>query len=1786
MRMMQRTGRLFFALAVVSAAAWGVFSPRPLAADSFDWANLNGQSWVTPVKSQGPGMCWAFASCGSFEARCKLTRNDPLFDPNISEQQLRWETNPVLDGGDMHMVMGYMASHGVVSEAECPNQTSSPDVGIPPYWPLADGWENRCWKSTTAPIFANCDTDALKAHLKAYGPMAINLYAGNDLFGSVTSLIAAVNSGTVTTSWYCDHGVVLTGYVDDPSLSCGGYWIIKNSWGTGLGTNGYYYSPYGLLEYHQFAVSPTGPVYCTGAMGTATWGGGAGTWAKNGSTNWSITNSTYTAYTSWQNEEIQAQFYAAGSTLTLSGAVIAHGLNITGSGYVFNGGSLTVTGGGISTTQNVTFNAPISIGAPQTWTIGSGNTMTVSGALHTIVSDLTLANNGTLYLGGGIDGGGILNAGGAAPGSILHTGSGTTYITGASNTATNLTVSAGTVVFSGGTLQLGGYAAVGSAGAAAFTQTAGSVSVVSSLSLGSSSTGNGVYGLAGGTLAVPAITKGSGTARLDFGGATLRATAPFITTVPMTLTGTGGNATVDTQAYALTFSGALSGPGGLTKTGAGTLNLPAANSYAGSTTVVNGTLRVTGSIAASNGVNVAGGASLLLLGGAAGAVSVANAATLAGYGTASSVAVVSGGILGSSSDAATWGGTLSSTTLSLVGDSYLNLGNISGYTTTAGICVTGTNGFSTSGTINVNLYGSFSGTGSGAVRLLQYTGSLTGSLHYALRTVAFATQRSTYALGTSSGGGINYLNLDYFVEYPCWTGAGDDVWTTASQTTKNWMLIAAGTTTDYLNNDAVLFDNRVGGSAATVTLGENVSPHSVTFNNSSSVSYTLAGGTAGYCIAGSATLVKSGSGTVTLLTNNTYAGTTVISAGRLQIGNGGTSGAVVSDIVDNGVLGFNRSDACAFAGAISGTGSLSKLGAGTLTLSGNNSYSGTTTISAGAVNVQSSTALGSGNVSIVSGAALQLQGGSLALLNAMTLRGAGIAADGALRNISGANTITGPIVLGSSAQIGVDSGALTLAGVVSGSAVALTKSGAGTLTLSATNTFSGSATLSQGWLNITNDRSLGANGNPITLSGGTLCGATTNAVSLGNSSVIAVTSGCNTTYFTETAAATYTYGTMTGSGTLTVNNASIGCPIFRTDLTTFNGTMYIQNGSPGPYGFLLGATNASGTGTTWVLNGDWARVYLYIWAPSSGTSNVSLGALAGTNSNAILGYQGAGNTLLLNYSIGAKGLSTEYAGHIYDLVSTAGTGGGTNTANPVAIAKVGAGMLTLSGTNLYTGGTTISGGTLCIGGGSTSGSILGNVVNDAVLAFNRSNSYTFSGLISGAGAVSKFGPGTLTLAQANTYAGPTTLAAGALTYGVNNAIGAGAVVVSGGTLNLGAYSGTSAAVTLNSGGITGSGTLTSTSGFTVSNGAVNAVLAGDVPLTKNGTATVTLSKTNTYTGITTVSAGVLAFGANNVLYDNGSVIVSGGTLNVGRFADSVGAVTLASGAITGGIFYAGTLTSNSGFTASSGLISTSLAGNVSLTKTGNGTVTMTRANLYTGTTSVGAGALVFQGTASINAALSKTVTNVSAGTLVLDYSGNTASGPSIAAQINSILTASYNGGANSWASGTICSTLANSHGADSYALGWTNNTTTSAVTVRVTLYGDATLDGAVNIDDLGQVLAYYNQTGTWAAGDFNYDGTVNIYDLGKILANYNKTIDLTGATVSTSDYPTLDGAAVAALHAAGVNVVPEPGTLALLAAGAIGWLALFRRRCGPASGRQRSPPSLLPAGRCLVATGH
>ena len=310
----------------------------------------------------------------------------------------------------------------------------------------------------------------------------------------------------------------------------------------------------------------------------------------------------------------------------------------------------------------------------------------------------------------------------------------------------------------------------------------------------------------------------------------------------------------------------------------------------------------------------------------------------------------------------------------------------------------------------------------------------------------------------------------------------------------------------------------------------------------------------------------------------------------------------------------------------------------------------------------------------------------------------------------------------------------------------------------------------------------------------------------------------------------------------------------------------------------------------------------------------------------------------------------------------------------------------MSGMNQYTGITTITSGTLALSGSgsigtssgvsnaatfdisaTTSGATIttlsgaGSVVlGTKTLTLSAAND-TFAGVISGTGGL-VLSSGTQTLTGTNTYTGGTTINGGTLSFGANDVLSnTGAVNVSGGTLAIGAFTDTVGAVTLSSGSITGTtGVLTGAS-YDVTNATgtttIGAILGGTAQLTKTGAGSLVMSGMNQYTGGTTVTEGSLSFGANDVLYDAGAILVNGGTFNTASYSDTVGAVNLSSGSIIGGSgVLSGTnydVTNVTGTTT----ISAILGGSAALTKTGAGTLTMSGTNTYTGGTTINGGAL-------------------------------------------------------------------------------------------------------------------------------------------------------------------------------------------------------------------------------------
>jgi fibronectin-binding autotransporter adhesin len=143
--------------------------------------------------------------------------------------------------------------------------------------------------------------------------------------------------------------------------------------------------------------------------------------------------------------------------------------------------------------------------------------------------------------------------------------------------------------------------------------------------------------------------------------------------------------------------------------------------------------------------------------------------------------------------------------------------------------------------------------------------------------------------------------------------------------------------------------------------------------------------------------------------------------------------------------------------------------------------------------------------------------------------------------------------------------------------------------------------------------------------------------------------------------------------------------------------------------------------------------------------------------------QGDGTNALVLDGAAGSGLASGPISNFQTLTKqNTGTWELTNSISGATAVAINGGTLILSGDSTYTGGTTINAGTLQLGNGGSSGSIVGDITNNGALAFNRSDTFTFPGVISGTGALQQIGTGTTILTGNNTYTGATTISAGAL----------------------------------------------------------------------------------------------------------------------------------------------------------------------------------------------------------------------------------------------------------------------------------------------------------------------------------------------------------------------------------------------------------------------------------------
>ena len=925
-----------------------------------------------------------------------------------------------------------------------------------------------------------------------------------------------------------------------------------------------------------------------------------------------------------------------------------------------------------------------------------------------------------------------------------------------------------------------------------------------------------------------------------------------------------------------TISGVLSGATTVTKTGSSTLTLTGTNTYTGITTVSAGTLSIgsggtTGAISNSSNVTVTNPATLtfnnttgftyagVISGTGAVTKLAAGTVTLTGANTYTGVTTVTAGTLSIGSGGAT--GSITNST-SITNNATLTFNNTTGFTYAGVISGTGAVTKSATGTVTLTGANTYSGiTTVSAGTLSIGSGSTTGAIS------------NSSNVTVTNPGTLRFNRSDAYTYTGIISGTGAAIKLAAGALTLSGANTYSGGTTLSAGTLNINNASAIGTGTFTISAGtiDNTSGAAITLNTNNAqnwnADFTFTGTnplnlgtgavalsanrtltttantlTVGGVIGGAFSLTKNGAGTLTLTGANTYTGITTVSAGTLSIGSGGATGSISSNVTNNATLAFNRSDAYTYTGIISGNGAVTKLGIGTLTLTGANTYTGITNVNTGTLNIQNSSALGtSANGTVVAtGAKLQLQ-----------------------NNI----TVTGESLTLNSGNFAAATGGQSVTTYGAYEVRSFTNTGSQTLTFTAGGTVD--------YLIVGGGGAGGGGASGTAFNGG---------------------GGGGDVKFGTFIANTQSYNVNVGSGGVYVGTGpgadGLASSIFSVNANggQGGGTLGTGIGGTSGSGFAGGGYNFP---TTWVGSGGGGG------AGGAGTSaTVTVFGSVGNGGNGGIGIKSDITGVFTGYGGGGAGASWPVPG-----IAVAGDGGGTGyTGVPTA--------------NSGGGGSSESSGAAGIVivryiAEGPSGASLENVsgdnfwTGDLILATDNtvattSGTLTVSGVISGGYALTKNGPGTLTLTNSNTYSGGTTLSAGTLNINNANALGAmtGVFTMNGGTID---NTSGAALTTVNypqawNADLTFTGTndldlgsgpavmnasrqvTTTTAGRTLTVGGT--ISGATFSLTKAGLGTLTLSGTNTFTGGTTLNAGKLNINSTQALGTAAGVfIINGGTID-------------------------------------------------------------------------------------------------------------------------------------------------------------------------------------------------------------------------------------------------------------------------------------------------------------------
>ena len=1200
---------------------------------------------------------------------------------------------------------------------------------------------------------------------------------------------------------------------------------------------------------------------------------------------------------------------AGGLTKTGAGQLTLSGSNSYSGGTFINVGTLALgSAGSIATSSGVTLSGTATFDI----TAGSQTIQDLTGLSGTVnlgSSRLTLGTGNSTTFGGVIFGSG---------GGITKIGTGSLTLNGTSTYTGDTIIDHGTLAVSGTS------AAITSSGATMYVgQNNGDNGTLTVSNGGQVSNGSGYIGYNSGST----------------GSVTVTGTGSSWTTNELlvgafgtgTLTISNGGQVSDNYGYIGFFSGST---GTVTVTGTGSSWINNFYLYVGESG--------TGTLTISNGGQVSDGTALIGDGsGSTGTVTVdgtgsswTNTSNLfvGEFGTGTLTVSNGGQVSDSSGDIGVGASSTGTVTVDGTGSSWTNTGNL--YVGESG---TGTLTVSNGGQVS-DIFGYIGvGTGSTGTVTVDGTGSTwtnTGNLYVGesgTGTLTVSTSGTVTAdvlklavLGGAQGT-VNLNSGGVLATGQVMAGSG-----TATFNFNGGILRATGTSNDFISNFTGTEVQLLSGGGTIDNNGFDITVNSP--------------------LTGTGSLTSTGTGELILTGSNTYSGGTILQSGTLVIANSSALGTGALTTIDptvvytNGVnvanpiimeadttLEVDNADSATQTGTISESGtvaSVTKIGTGTLTLRGTNSYSGGTEIAAGILQVDAiSSGLGTGKVTVDSGATLALFN-KASLDNAITISGTGAGGQGAIFGFGGGAAVQESIT--------------------------------GTVTLAA------DATVGNGGLN--SDLQLG----PIDLQNHTL----TIGTGSGNFALNGDITGSGGLTFNAFGSVAITGGNNTFTGlTDVLSGSNLG--LADTVGTAISGDLRIQDG-----GYVQddNGNQLAGT-TTLMLNGSGE----FAIAPQ-GTISLSetIAGLSGTSTSSVVTSIGAGASGPTLNTLTLSGTGTySYAGQITDDTVD-------SPSASLALIKSGSGTQILSGNNTYHGGTTIESGTLAISGtGATLGTSGSNITvglnngdngtfvvsagghaTDGDGTIGGGSGSTGSATVDGTGStwtnnglltVGDQGNGSLTVENGGT-----------VTTGVNGINNVGLLVSGGAVSGTVTVSGTGSSVTVGSGG-TGDMVLGNAGPalLVIANGGLvtdNSAFLAEGNSTSSGTVDVTGSG-STWTNNDTITIGEA--GTGTVMVENGGSI-SASTIIIADAAGSAGLLQIGNnnqgGALTVTSIQFGSGTGTIEFDQTD---TTTLGANISgagnLIQKGSGTTILSGNSTFTGGTTIDAGTLVVGSTTALGA---------------------------------------------------------------------------------------------------------------------------------------------------------------------------------------------------------------------------